>query len=70
MVVHAAMRHPVLASAECIAQHAVHVRVAEGAIDRAADEILANMQDQTYSTETWSAHPLNPKEKSKETVDW
>ena len=44
--------------------------LSEKGCKQAANSIYESMKLQQYSTETWASHPLNPKEKTKETVDW
>lgn len=60
----------VVSSAEYISQNSTEVFVSEKGCRQAAISIYESMKLQQYSTETWASHPLNPTEKSKETVDW
>lgn len=60
----------VISSAEYIAKNSTEVFVSEKGCKQAANSIYESMKLQQYSTETWASHPLNPKEKTKETVDW
>lgn len=60
----------VLPSAQFIAEHATECTVDVDGCWKAAETVYELMQTQKYSTEKWSEHELNPKEKTKETVDW
>ncbi|KAK9479218.1 hypothetical protein V1514DRAFT_292118 [Lipomyces japonicus] len=60
----------VLESAQFIAQHAEYVSIDVDACHDVAETIYDSMQAKSYSTATWSTHPLNPKSKTKKTVDW
>ncbi|KAK9475318.1 uncharacterized protein V1510DRAFT_934 [Dipodascopsis tothii] len=60
----------VIESAEYIARNADDVSVNVQACRQAADSIYEAMQVKKYSTESWSANELNPKDKTARTVDW
>lgn len=64
------MSTQVIESSEYISKNAKNVFVLEEGCYSAAETVYQSMLNQNYSTETWSSHPLNPKEKTSKTVDW
>ncbi|PVU94515.1 hypothetical protein BB561_002497 [Smittium simulii] len=62
--------NPALSSARYIHESSKHVIIQKQNITKAAQKILAGMQTEKYSTETWKLHPLNPKDNTDNTIEW
>ncbi|KAK9378423.1 uncharacterized protein V2V93DRAFT_376159 [Kockiozyma suomiensis] len=57
-------------SAKYIYENAKDVTINVEQCRKAATDIYINMMKNSYSTETWATHILNPKTKDQSTVDW
>ncbi|KAK9458750.1 uncharacterized protein V1516DRAFT_681867 [Lipomyces oligophaga] len=57
-------------SSEFVYKNADDVSICVSACRDAAQSIFQAMQNQAYSTETWSNHLLNPKTKDESTLHW
>ncbi|KAK9455207.1 hypothetical protein V1511DRAFT_488070 [Dipodascopsis uninucleata] len=60
----------VLESAKFIYENSEDVRISKEGCEEAANVIYDAIEAEYYSTETWSNHLLNPKEKNGSTIDW
>lgn len=60
----------VLESAKFISENSENVFVSTQGCKDAGEVIYNSMTNNPYSTETWTSHVLNPKDKSSSTVDW
>ena len=66
----AAPQTRVLESAEYIYDNAIDVAIDSASTKAAASTIWRLMQEQQYTTQTWSSHELHPQSKDQNTVDF
>ncbi|KAL8713062.1 MAG: hypothetical protein Q9220_002922 [cf. Caloplaca sp. 1 TL-2023] len=60
----------VLESAEYVYDHSIDVALDSQSTKIAAESVWEAMQERQYSFKTWAEHPLHPKEKSEETINF
>lgn len=60
----------VLENAQYVFDNAIDVALNPAKVKEAAETIWQCMQKKAYSTQSWSAHELHPKDKDEKTVDF